>query len=46
MLTSKKAVLRDVRLHFGSGVQRLGEMIWEATRDFPGAAANPIFAIA
>ena len=46
MLTAKKAVLKDLCLDFGSGVQRIGEMTWEATRDFTGAVANPIFAIA
>jgi hypothetical protein len=43
--SAKKAVLKDVRLDFGSGVQRIGEMTREATRDFTGAVANPIFAI-
>ena len=46
MLTVKKAVLKDVRLDFGSGVQRIGGITWEATRDFTGAVATPIFAIA
>src|SRR6266849_3747099 len=30
VLTAKKAVLKDVRLHFGIGVQRIGEMTREA----------------
>ncbi len=46
MLTAKKAVLKDVRLDFGSGAQPIGEMTWEVTRDFTGAVAYPIFAIA
>ncbi len=46
VLTTKKAVLKEVRLDYGSGVPRLGEMVWEGTRDFTGAVANPIFAIA
>ncbi len=46
MLTAKKAVLKDLRLAFGIGVQRIDEMTREATRDFTGAVANPIFAIA
>jgi hypothetical protein len=46
VLTTKKAVLKEVRLDYGSGVPRIGEMVWEGTRDFTGAVANPIFAIA
>jgi len=30
----------------GARGARIGEMVWEGTRDFAGAVANPIFAIA